>query len=153
MDQPKSPWAHLPTEIGCEVCLGGVADRLQERRPVTHRRRTLVILDDFYRCRSCGEEVYVPEQLDQLEQRARAAIEEQDTMKPDAIRALRERLGLTQYQMEALLGVGRNTVVRWESGQVKPNAATNTLLRLLDVDLRNACRLAEWHHVKLGSAA
>jgi putative zinc finger/helix-turn-helix YgiT family protein len=153
MEQPKSPWAHLPPEIDCGVCLDGVADRVEERRPFSYRRRSVVILDDFYRCRSCGEEVYVPEQLDQVEQRAKAAIEEADTVRPEAIRAIRERLGLTQFQFEALLGVGRNTVVRWESGKVRPNGATNTLLRLLDADPRNAERLAEWQKVELGSAA
>lgn len=37
-------------------------------------------------------------------------------MTPDALRSLRDRLGLTQAQLGNLLGVTRNTVARWEMG-------------------------------------
>jgi transcriptional regulator with XRE-family HTH domain len=38
------------------------------------------------------------------------------TMKPGQLRALRERAGWTSTQLAAALGVGHNTVTRWETG-------------------------------------
>ena len=42
----------------------------------------------------------------------------------DAIKALREARGLTQEQLGELLGVTRQAVSKWESGQTTPDAAT-----------------------------
>lgn len=143
----------LPETEVCAVCGVAKAQRTQKERMVACRRRQVVVLDDFYRCPACGEEYYWPAQMDVVERRAREALAEQDAVRPERVRALRERLGLTQFQFEDLLGVGRNTVVRWESGQVTPNAATATLLRLLEARPENVRLLAEWRHVRLPDAA
>jgi putative zinc finger/helix-turn-helix YgiT family protein len=154
METASSPWADGPETIPCAVCASGEARKVHERRTRSLGRWQIEIDDEFYRCGACEEEFYTPEQLALSEERAiRTAHERHGLMLPEEIRALRERLRLTQFAFEDLLGVGRNTVVRWENAQVWPNAATNALLRLLDADLENARRLASWHHVKLGSAA
>ena len=46
-------------------------------------------------------------------------------MKPDDVRIIRKRLGVTQAELAALLGVTRETVTRWETGvrRVSPLAA------------------------------
>jgi putative zinc finger/helix-turn-helix YgiT family protein len=138
----------------CAVCLEGLGRRVQERRTRKIGRWEIEVDDGFYRYERCDEEFYTPEQLQDADARDRAALKvRHGVLLPEEIRALRGRLALTQAQFEALLGVGRNTVVRWESGHTWPNAATNTLLRLLDADPSNARRLAEWHGVTLPSAA
>jgi putative zinc finger/helix-turn-helix YgiT family protein len=90
---------------------------------------------EFYRCSGCGEERFDLEQVD----RARAAAAEALTraeglLLPEEIRALRERLGLTQDAFEDALGLGRKTMVRWETGKVMPSQSMALLLLLLKRD-------------------
>lgn len=58
---------------------------------------------------------------------------EQD-MTPDRIRAIRERLDLTQEEAGALLGGGPRAFTKYESGSMKPRAAAISLLRVLEAD-------------------
>ena len=53
---------------------------------------------------------------------------------PDEIRAIRERLGLTQVQAGELIGGGPRAFTKYESGISKPSAALVRLLRVLDAD-------------------
>lgn len=48
---------------------------------------------------------------------------------PKEIREQRERLGLTQQQMQDLLGLGKNTISRWETGAVYHARSMDTFLR------------------------
>jgi len=52
-------------------------------------------------------------------------------MTGDEVRRLRERLGVTQARLGEMLGVARNSVARWERGEmgIRPSAAK--LLQLL----------------------
>jgi len=51
---------------------------------------------------------------------------------PDQIKALRERLKLSQKDMSQLLQAGEKSYTRWESGRARPSRMVNVLLRLLD---------------------
>ena len=53
---------------------------------------------------------------------------------PDEIRAIRERLGLTQVQAGELIGGGSSAFTKYESAIAKPSAALARLLRVLDAD-------------------
>ncbi|MQA91339.1 MAG: helix-turn-helix domain-containing protein [Gemmatimonas sp.] len=143
----------LPVEEPCAVCGEGMAHRTQRRRAYVYRRRRVMIADDFYRCPTCDETYYAPPQMARAEALAKAALEEQDRLKPKEIRALREKLQLTQFELEDLLGLGRNTVVRWENGQVRPNMAANTLLRLLATEPAARKWLEKWHGTGSAHAA
>jgi len=48
------------------------------------------------------------------------------------IRALRERLSLSQDKLSDLLGCGKKSLSRWENGREYPSQLVNTLLRLLE---------------------
>lgn len=52
----------------------------------------------------------------------------------ERIRRMRKRLGMTQKQMAARLGVSHITVCRWEKGQIEPSAPSWQQLRRLDED-------------------
>lgn len=69
----------------------------------------------------------------------------EDSLSPDEIRALRERLGLTQLEAGKLLGGGPSAFTKYETGTVKPAAAVNNLLRLLKAnpDMIDALRGGE----------
>jgi putative transcriptional regulator len=44
------------------------------------------------------------------------------------VKAIRERLGLSQHQFAALLGVSIDTLQNWEQNRRKPRGAARTLL-------------------------
>jgi putative zinc finger/helix-turn-helix YgiT family protein len=50
---------------------------------------------------------------------------------PTEIRAARERLGLNQQQLQELLGLGGNTLSRWETGHVYQSRSLDALLRIV----------------------
>lgn len=141
-----------PETIACHLCEGD-ARLTREERVVPVGRRRATILDVFYRC-ACGEEFYLPGMMDESLRRATAKVRDEDgLLAPDQVRALRERLGLTQPEFERLLGVGKNTCARWEAGTTPQSAGTDSLLRLIDANPENARLLARWHKVELGTAA
>lgn len=49
----------------------------------------------------------------------------------EAVQALRRRLGLTQAEMAAALGVRQQTVSEWETGAYRPRGASARMLRLV----------------------
>ncbi len=56
------------------------------------------------------------------------------TLTPANIRAIRQRLGLTQLQAGELLGGGPRSFTKYEAGSVKPAAGVVALLRVLDAN-------------------
>ena len=48
------------------------------------------------------------------------------------VRAIRKKLGLTQHELEAELGLGAKVVTRWERGTSEPPTPTVLLLRALE---------------------
>ena len=144
--------SELPEVDRCPVC-GGEARLMREARPITILGRSVEVEDEFYRCASCGEEVYRPGMMDAVMRRATAKIREEDgLLTPEQVRGVRRKYGLTQPEFERLLGVGANTVVRWERGTVPQGSAADSLLRLLDAFPENARFLAGLHGVALPHA-
>ncbi|HEY3901117.1 MAG TPA: helix-turn-helix domain-containing protein [Chthoniobacter sp.] len=96
----------IPTVEGNEI-----ADRITIKIPV--------IRD------ATGEEILTPEAHELIEQtQARYT----GLMLPDQLRALRNRLGLTQRNLGELLQVGEKSYTRWESGRARPSRSINVLL-------------------------
>ena len=56
------------------------------------------------------------------------------TIAPEEVRAIRERLGLTQVEAGELLGGGPRAFTKYEAGTVRPAVAVISLLRLLEAD-------------------
>lgn len=54
----------------------------------------------------------------------------QQTFDPALLRRARRALGLSQSQLAQLLGVTRNTLSRWERGEVQPSAPGTLFLAL-----------------------
>jgi HTH-type transcriptional regulator/antitoxin MqsA len=116
----------------CPIC-GGTSKPLIEAREVKVGRWTATVDDEFMRCDSCGDEAYLPGQMQATQERAARVVRDREKLvSPERVRAIREKYGLTQSQLERLLGVGAKTVVRWERGTVMPSAAINTLLKVVD---------------------
>jgi HTH-type transcriptional regulator/antitoxin MqsA len=116
----------------CPIC-GGSSKLVIEAREIKVGRWSATVDDEFMRCEKCGEETYLAGQMKATQERAARVIREREKiLSPERVRAIRERYGLTQSQLERLLRVGPKTVVRWERGSVMPSAAINTLLKVLD---------------------
>ena len=140
-------------EQRCWMC-EGTADLVNEEREVQIGSRKTVVLDEFFRCAACGEEFYLPGQMDASQIRACERIRaEDDLLQSSEIRTIRESLGLTQHDFERLLRVGPKTVVRWERGTVFQNRATDTLLRVIREFPEAARFLAERSGVSLPRSA
>jgi putative zinc finger/helix-turn-helix YgiT family protein len=84
------------------------------------------------RCPACGEKVLTFDQAGMLERNAQARYRSKyHLLDPDGIRALRERLDLTQAALADLLRLGANTISRWEAGRNVQTGAMDVLLRLI----------------------
>lgn len=80
-------------------------------------------------CENCGEQL-LPAELDEKLQSL--SIQRQGLLLPGQIKAVREKLGLTQTAMAERLGVGEKTYTRWESGRSIQNKSSDNLIRLMD---------------------
>lgn len=133
----------------CIEC-DGTLRLVREDRELQMGNRSAVVEHELYRCAACAEEYLTPDQMDEVQRRASARIrEEEGLLLPEEIRALRERLALTQREFEKLLGVGQKTVARWERGTVFQNPSTDALLRVLQSIPDAVEFLAQRHGVKL----
>ena len=112
---------------------GGAVSRSHDTFEVRIGRRTVSVAGEYERCRGeCGEFFFAPGEMDAVMKRATAMIRaEEGMLTPGEIKSFRKGIGLTQPQLEDLLGAGPKTVGRWEKGTIIQNGATDTLLRLL----------------------
>jgi putative zinc finger/helix-turn-helix YgiT family protein len=85
----------------------------------------------WYECSACHEQI-VPPTLEQTLERER--YHRLGLLTPDAIKAVRERTGLSAVDMATLLGVGEKTYTRWENGRSLQNKSNDTLIRLVDLN-------------------
>jgi HTH-type transcriptional regulator/antitoxin MqsA len=116
----------------CPEC-GGRIERARHTVDVHIGRRTVAVEGDYSRCTGdCAECYFAAGEMDAVISRATEVIRANEgLLTPADIKALRKRIGLTQPQLELLLGAGLKTVTRWEKGTVIQNGATDTLLRLI----------------------
>jgi HTH-type transcriptional regulator / antitoxin MqsA len=117
--------------VNCYLC-GLPATLVEEPHTRMMGDRQVTFHDRFYRCERCEEAFYIGGMMDESLRRATAVIRAEDgLLAPDEIVELRRKYGLTQAQLERLIGAGAKTVVRWERGTVAQNKTADTLLRVL----------------------
>ena len=139
-------------DSAAEVCVlcGHRADLVEAQRNVTVRGRSVRVAEEFWRCAKCGEEHLTPQQMRESQQRAVEVIcRHEGLLHGHEIRALREGFGLTQAELESLLGVGPKTVVRWERGTVFQSRSVDTLLRVLRDHPEVTRELAQQRRIEL----
>ncbi|MES9818941.1 MAG: NadS family protein [Candidatus Thiodiazotropha sp.] len=56
------------------------------------------------------------------------------------VKAIRERIGVSQEKFALLLGVSKRTVENWEQGRRHPTGAARSLLRIVEADPEHALR-------------
>jgi len=138
-------------ESRCPGCLEARVSEVPVRRSVrADDGESVEFIDHLSRCAACGEQFYTREQAI-VSSRARAGVlrHHSGLLSPHDIMAIRSKYGLTQAELERVLGTGPKTVVRWESGSVCQSRAADNLLRLVDQDEANLRRLADRSGLRL----
>ena len=127
----------------CPICgEQGFCERRGEFRfdpPPNIPAGTIVIADAVWEeCEACGEQI-IGHELDQaLDAESRRR---QGLLSPSEIKAIRERVGLSQAQIAGLMGVGSKTYTRWETGKSIQNKSNDNLIRLINQDPSVLARL------------
>lgn len=135
----------------CFLC-GSPMHLVREKAEMQMGSRSATIDVERMRCDACGEVFYTPEQMDFAQRNLAAELRSQEgLLRPEQIRAIRDKYGLTQVQLEQLLGVGPKTVVRWERGTVFQNRATDELLRMIEAVPAAFDFLARRHDVRISA--
>jgi HTH-type transcriptional regulator/antitoxin MqsA len=100
--------------------------------------------DRVTHCDSCGEDFYTGAQAQTSDRRlADVRRRNEGLLTGEEILRVRQAASLSQAQLEAALGVGAKTVVRWEKGTAVQSKAADDVLRLIALDRDNLRFLAE----------
>jgi len=118
----------------CSVC-GEPTTKVKEVKKAKYRDEFVEVETELFRCDSCKEGFVTPEQLRAHTRAVKNEVRRMHgLLPPERIVAVREKLGLTQSELEDALGTGPKMVVRWESGKVIQSRGHDNVLRLLDGD-------------------
>lgn len=119
----------------CPVCGTGTAKKVERKNyPARYNAEPVEVPSvEALHCDDCGEEFLTPEQARAMSVAVKNEVRKKlGLLSPERIAGIREKAGLTQAQLEGLLGQGPKVVVRWESGKVIQGKAADTVLRLLE---------------------
>jgi putative zinc finger/helix-turn-helix YgiT family protein len=98
-------------------------DAIRAEEEITVRGESLKVTVKYLRCRACGEEyLNLSDENDPLDAAYREYRRLHGMLQPEEIRELRKRYGLTQKEMNDLLGWGGATLSRYENGALQDEA-------------------------------
>lgn len=117
----------------CPVCESGMVADARAPYDVTFRDRVYTVPDaEVMQCGSCGEVFLAPGQSDTLQRIAADAVRtEMGLLTGKEMADFRKSHGLTQAELEKVMGVPEKTVARWEVGSVLQSRAADRFLRVL----------------------
>jgi len=115
-------------EVGCFVVeYGGKKDSIEDRR---------------MRCGACDNVTYRGDQISAHELAVAAKCRELGGLLwPNELENVRKKYGLTQREMEMLIGTGVKTWIRWERGKVVQSKLADTFIRMIAADPRLAGKM------------
>lgn len=79
------------------------------------------------------------QEMDKIVQGKKAAARVSEFPEPE-VKAIREKVGLSQNRFAMLIGVSKRTLENWEQGRRHPTGPAKALLRILDADPEHAVR-------------
>lgn len=122
--------------ITCVICGSESAREVAERRSVHLLGHVATFARREYKCTACGESFTTDDQGEGNERAERLATARalKDIEGAAELKRLRDLMHLTQPELENALGLGRNTVARWETGQRPVPAYIKTIIRLVAVN-------------------
>lgn len=135
--------------MNCVMC-GANAIAVTERKRARYRQETVEVSREVFRCESCQEKFFTPAQAHTYTCAVKDEIRKKyGLLPPKRIAEIRTKLGLSQHELEELLGIGPKVIVRWESGKVIQGGAQDSLLRLLERDPATLKRLQQIKELRL----
>ena len=118
--------------IKCSAC-GGSTTEVKEVKKAKYRDEIVEVATHLFRCDACKEGFVTPDQMRAHVRAVKNQVRKvHGLLPPERIVGIRERLGLTQTELENVLGTGPKVIVRWESGKVIQSRGHDNVLRLLD---------------------
>ena len=136
----------------CSRC-GNRLVPVEGERTMEFRGRSVTVSARYLQCEGCGEMLVSPRDSTNASQRAADQVRrDEGLLTSSEIRAIRDRLNLTQREFEKLLRVGRNTVARWEAGTVIQSPSIDDKIRGVGDVREFAEYLADLRGVALGAA-
>ncbi len=120
--------------MSCPICGTGKARKIKIPYRTNYAGQSVLLpIVEMFRCLDRHEEFFSPEQARSVSVEVKNAVREQSgLLSPEKIVAIREKLHLTQVELEHLFDQGQKVVTRWENGRVIQNKTADTMLRLLD---------------------
>lgn len=115
----------------CYAC-DGAARLVREVREIPVGGRKVPVEVEIMRCQECGEGYFLPGAMRAAQEAAADQVRrEEGLLTAGEIRAFRQRAGVTQAELEQILGSGPKTVTRWERGTIAQSRMADTLIRIL----------------------
>jgi HTH-type transcriptional regulator/antitoxin MqsA len=117
----------------CPVCEAGTLSPITFRDTFQHGGREISVADlEGYECPQCGADPIFEDQIRRNHARIADAKRKADGLLTGSeIKALRERLGLTQKAAADLFGGGANAFSKYERGDVAQSVPMDRLLRMV----------------------
>ena len=117
----------------CDLCQEGTLEVKQGLNSVTYKNNTRELETSFCECDVCGVEMTLPEQTRDNKRRMTSFKKEVDGLLTGfEVRALRERLGLTQADAAKVFGGGVVAFSKYENDDVSQSEAMDRLMRLAE---------------------
>ena len=118
----------------CPVCRASTVKKVKRTYETKYDGQVVTLPNtEMLRCSNCNEEFLLPDQARAISIEVKNEVRRlSGLLSPGQILAVREKLSLTQAQLEHLFDQGPKVVTRWESGRVIQNKNADTILRMLD---------------------
>lgn len=120
----------------CPICGEGKVDEQVITGEFEYKGKKHLIPDyHIFACECCKEQIVAPKTLRETEKELTNFRRKIDgLLTSNEIKMIRKKLGKTQTEMAALLGVGEKNFARYENGQVTQSKSMDLLIRILDID-------------------
>jgi putative zinc finger/helix-turn-helix YgiT family protein len=117
--------------IKCPICDRGTlrprqGEFVTEVRSGTARKELRIGNISWEECDACGEKIFDDDAMKKI---CDARYEAVGLLTPSELKEIRKKLGYTQEQMAAFLGIGNKTYCRWENGTSIQTKSMDTLIR------------------------
>lgn len=138
--------------VYCPHCRGYVSSHIESKCEDLNVKGLTVKVDERVRvCDGCGKELFDRELEKEIEKAAFEAYRQQKgLLKPEEIKRIRMKYGLSQVAFAKLLGFGEKTIARYESGSLQ-DEAPNSLIYLMDRPINMIDMLKEYGAIRLST--
>ncbi len=120
----------------CPICSNGELSEKVITEKFEYKGEEFLIPDyHIFECNNCAEELVAPKTIKATEKILTDFRRRIDgLLTSEEIKSIRKRMGKTQMEMAALIGVGMKNFARYENGLVTQSKAMDQLLRILAFD-------------------